>query len=220
MEEKLYYANASYTNSFNQMLEQMSTIADTVATQTGAISKYSDYADNPQQYQRDKDKLDQAVRKILKQEKNISSLYITFDPKKFPNRQEIWYIRTNDNEIEYVDSAKRAKTWLLKSNPNTKYFYEAMEKGSYWGGLDWETILNRYNITYTRSIRDEEGSLMGIAGVRSSKKLKYMKIAIPIYLIKILIALPKVPMLYWMRSYTVLWKATAPIWRKNQRFTI
>ncbi|MDE8733641.1 sensor histidine kinase [Eubacteriales bacterium DFI.9.88] len=165
MEEKLYYANASYTNNFNQMLEQMRTVADTVAAQTGAIFKYSDYTNNTQRYRQDKAKLDRAVQKILKQEKNISSLYITFDPQKFPNRQEIWYIRKNVDDIEHVDSAKSAKTWLLKSNPNTKYFYEAMEKGSYWGGLDWETILSRYNITYTRSIRDAEGTLLGIAGV-------------------------------------------------------
>ena len=43
LEEKLYYANASYTNSFNGTLNQMMSVADTVAIQVGSVFKYSDY---------------------------------------------------------------------------------------------------------------------------------------------------------------------------------
>lgn len=162
LEEKLYYANASYTNSFNGTLNQMMSVADTVAIQVGSVFKYSDY-NREGRFIEDKEKMIKAVRNILRNEKTLSAVYITFNPELFPDRQEIWFIRKGDKIIQ-VDSASLAKTWLLKTNPNTKYFYDAMENGSFWGGPDWETILNHYNITYTRRIIDKEGVKLGIVG--------------------------------------------------------
>lgn len=165
LENKIYYANISYASEIDRLLEKMETIADTVAWETGSVFAYRNYVNDEAAFSEDKIVMDDIVRNVLSEEDEVSSLYITFDPRKFPGRQEIWYIRDHDGEIEYVDSAKMAKTWLLESNPNTKYFYDAMKNGNYWGGPDWETILSRNNITYTSSLVDRDGVAMGIVGV-------------------------------------------------------
>ncbi len=157
VEKKLYYACATYANNFNATLKQMSSVADVVAVQIGETFSYDEIGE------REKNEISRALKKILGQEPELSAIYVTFDPEKFPGRQEIWYIKRG-SEIEKVDSAALAETWLLKSNPNTDYFYDAMENGSFWGGPSWETILQRYNITYTRCITDPDGVKLGIAG--------------------------------------------------------
>lgn len=157
VEKKLYYACATYANDFNATLKQMSSVADAVAVQIGGTFSYNEIGEC------EKNEISRTLKKILGQEPELSAIYVTFDPEKFPGRQEIWYIK-RDSKIEKVDSAALAETWLLKSNPNTDYFYDAMENGSFWGGPSWETILQRYNITYTRCITDPDGVKLGIAG--------------------------------------------------------
>ncbi len=164
MESKIYFANKSYANQFNEVLDNLQTRVNALAIGIGEFVSYRDYREGTKDFFADKKRIHRIVKKILKKEAGISSLYVTFHPKLFPNRQEVWYIRDNNGQVTWVDSAKMAKTWLLESNPNTTYFYSAIENGSYWGGMEWETILKRYCITYTHAITDQNGTVIGIAG--------------------------------------------------------
>ena len=134
MENKILYANRSYAGQFDDHLRTMQVRVNTLAEETGAFITYEDYQNGTADFASDKKKIDRMIHRLLDSEEGISSLYVTFNPKLFPNRQEVWYIKDNKGNVEWVDSTSRAKTWLLESNPNTIYFYHAMKYGSYWGG--------------------------------------------------------------------------------------
>ena len=105
------------------------------------------------------------IRRSLENTEHLSGLYENLSKALHSGMEEVWYAY-KDGEVEYIDAKEIVKNydWLVEGNPRVNYYYKAIDDGEYWGGHEYESVLNEYMVTHTKAVYDKDGALIGIVG--------------------------------------------------------
>lgn len=161
--QKLFYFSQNSTNQFSKKFISQESVVKSVAAITQSIFTTSEYEHDRDVFINNYNTLSLTMKQIITENKNIKSLFFTFNPDTSKNDDEIWYIRDN-NTVLFKDAKPLSRGWLLDNELND-YYYEAIKYGERWSGVEYELGLDISTITYSYAVYDTNKNLIGVAGV-------------------------------------------------------
>lgn len=162
-EDKTEYAIRSAGTDLDMVFNSMSNLINMLHSTVQVTFSGKDYIHNYDTFLQLKNQTGNIIKHSLKKTEHISGIYVTFSPDLHSGMEEVWYAY-KDGTVNYIDARSLAPSWLIKGNPRVDYYYDAIKNGEYWGALDYESSLNEYMATHTKSVYDYDGNLIGIVG--------------------------------------------------------
>lgn len=162
-EDKIQYAIKSAANDLNVIFSNMENLLNMLRASVQVTFSSQDYIRDEAVFRRLKKQIGDIIKGTLEKTEHLSGLYVTFSPDLHSGMEEVWYAY-KDGRVQFIDARPLAPSWLVKGNPRVNYYYDAIEKGSYWGALDYESSLDEFMTTHTKSVYDDQGNLIGIVG--------------------------------------------------------
>ena len=175
-EEKIEYTIKSSAVELNTVFNSMESLVNMLQALVSTTFTYDIYSSNYNKFQELKKQSSIIIKQTLKKTPYISGMHITFNPELHFGREEIYYAYKN-GRVSFINSAKLAKKWIEKGDPASDYYFKAIKYGKYWCGLDYESSIDAYLASYTKSVYDINGTLIGIVGsdIRSDEIVKIIK---------------------------------------------
>lgn len=163
VEDKVEYAVRSAGVEFNIVFNSMESLVNMMQAMVKVTFSKYDYINDYDVFTKPKQQTGSILKYSLRRTDHLSGLYVTFNPDLHTGMEEVWYAY-KDGEVTAIDARLYASSWLVEGNPRVNYYYNAIKNGSYWGGLDYESSLDEYMTTHTKSVYDADGNLIGIVG--------------------------------------------------------
>lgn len=163
VEDKVEYAASSAGVELDIVFNSMESLVNMIQALVEVTFSGDEYINNYDVFTKLKKQTGSILKKSLENTNHLSGLYVTFTPDLHTGMEEVWYAYKN-GKVTQIDARLYAPSWLLKGNPRVNYYYDAIRNGSYWGGLDYESSLDEYMATHTKSVYDSDGNLIGIVG--------------------------------------------------------
>lgn len=163
VEDKVEYAVRSAGVEFNIVFNSMESLVNMMQAMVKVTFSEYDYIHDYDVFTKLKQQTGSILKYSLQRTDHLSGLYVTFNPDLHTGMEEVWYAY-KDGEVTAIDARLYAPSWLVEGNPRVNYYYNAIKNGSYWGGLDYESSLDEYMTTHTKSVYDADGNLIGIVG--------------------------------------------------------
>ena len=163
VEDKVEYAVRSAGVEFNIVFNSMESLVNMMQAMVKVTFSEYDYINDYDVFTKLKQQTGSILKYSLRRTDHLSGLYVTFNPDLHTGMEEVWYAY-KDGEVTAIDARLYAPSWLVEGNPRVNYYYNAIKNGSYWGGLDYESSLDEYMTTHTKSVYDADGNLIGIVG--------------------------------------------------------
>ena len=163
VEDKVEYAVRSAGVEFNIVFNSMESLVNMMQAMVKVTFSEYDYINDYDVFTKLKQQTGSILKYSLRRTDHLSGLYVTFNPDLHTGMEEVWYAY-RDGEVTAIDARLYAPSWLVEGNPRVNYYYNAIKNGSYWGGLDYESSLDEYMTTHTKSVYDADGNLIGIVG--------------------------------------------------------
>ena len=163
VEDKVEYAVRSAGVEFNIVFNSMESLVNMMQAMVKVTFSEYDYINDYDVFTKLKQQTGSILKYSLRRTDHLSGLYVTFNPDLHTGMEEVWYAYKN-GEVTAIDARLYAPSWLVEGNPRVNYYYNAIKNGSYWGGLDYESSLDEYMTTHTKSVYDADGNLIGIVG--------------------------------------------------------
>ncbi len=166
-EMMLEYSVKSSAAELNMIFNGMDNLINMM--QAIASSKFSGeiYRNDYSRYVESKRECCEIIENTLNNTDYISGLYITFNPDIYKNRQEIWYMHDKEGNVKYIDASPEEITpeWLPDDSAyEPDYYYDAVNDGEFWNGMNYDKTLGIYMSTHTRPVYDVNNELIGIVG--------------------------------------------------------
>ena len=162
-EDKIEYAVKSAGTDLDIVFNSMESLINMMQSVVQVTFSNEEYIDNYDNFLQLKNQTGDIIRRSLENTEQLSGLYVTFSPSLHSGMEEVWYAY-KDGEVTLIDARLYAPSWLVEGNPVVDYYYNAIDNGEYWGGPDYESSLDEYMITHTKSVYDKQGNLIGIVG--------------------------------------------------------
>lgn len=162
-EDKIEYAIKSAANDLNVIFSNMENLINMLRSAVQVTFSEEDYIHDAAVFRRLKKRIGDIIKRTLEDTEHLSGLYVTFSPALHSGMEEVWYAY-KEGKVQLIDARLFAPSWLVKGNPRVNYYYDAIKEGSYWGALDYESSLDEYMTTHTKSVYDDQGNLIGIVG--------------------------------------------------------
>lgn len=162
-EDKIEYAVKSAGTDLDIVFNSMESLINMMQSVVQVTFSNGEYIDNYDNFLQLKNQTGDIIRRSLENTEQLSGLYVTFSPSLHSGMEEVWYAY-KDGEVTPIDARLYAPSWLVEGNPLVDYYYDAIGNGEYWGGPDYESSLDEYMITHTKSVYDKQGNLIGIVG--------------------------------------------------------
>ncbi len=163
VEDKVEYAVRSACVEFNIVFNSMESLVNMMQAMVKVTFSEYDYINDYDVFTKLKQQTGSILKYSLQRTDHLSGLYVTFNPDLHTGMEEVWYAYKN-GEVTAIDARLYAPSWLVEGNPRVNYYYNAIKNGSYWGGLNYESSLDEYMTTHTKSVYDADGNLIGIVG--------------------------------------------------------
>lgn len=163
VEDKVEYAVRSAGVEFNIVFNSMESLVNMMQAMVKVTFSEYDYINDYDVFTKLKQQTGSILKYSLRRTDHLSELYVTFNPDLHTGMEEVWYAYKN-GEVTAIDARLYASSWLVEGNPRVNYYYNAIKNGSYWGGLNYESSLDEYMTTHTKSVYDADGNLIGIVG--------------------------------------------------------
>lgn len=163
VEDKVEYAARSAGVEFNIVFNSMESLVNMMQALVEVTFSEADYINDYAVFTKLKKQTGSILKDSLENTDHLSGLYVTFNPDLHTGMEEVWYAY-KDGRVTAIDARLYAPSWLLEGNPRVDYYFDAIRNGSYWGGLDYESSLDEYMTTHTKSVYDSGGRLIGIVG--------------------------------------------------------
>ena len=163
-EKSLAYMSEKYAGQFNSGFENAEII---VGNLTAVIQKefvVEEYTNNRKAFEAEKKTTDSFVRDMIDDAVYPMGLYITFNPEATKGEDEIWYVKKEDGDIEFVDSTEVSSGWLVEEDSTTEYYFRTIREGPYWADVEYDPGMDGNVISYTEAAYDRNGDLIGVAG--------------------------------------------------------
>lgn len=175
-EEKIEYTIKSSAVELNTVFNSMESLVNMLQALVSTTFTYDIYSSNYNKFQELKKQSSIIIKQTLEKTPYISGMHITFNPELHFGREEIYYAYKN-GRVSFINSAKLAQKWIEKGDPASDYYFKAIKYGKYWCGLDYESSIDAYLASYTKSVYDINGTLIGIVGsdIRSDEIVKIIK---------------------------------------------
>lgn len=161
--EKIEYAVQSAAADLNVVFSNMENLVNMLQATVETTFSGTDYRYDYTVFSHLKQQTGEVIEQTLEGTELISGLYLTFSPDLHTGMEEVWYSRKGD-DIAFIDARLYAPSWLVEGNPRVDYYYDAIDEGQYWGAPDYESSLDEYMATHTKSVYDHDGNLIGIVG--------------------------------------------------------
>ena len=161
--EKIEYAVQSAAADLNVVFSNMENLVNMLQATVETTFSGTDYRYDYTVFSHLKQQTGEVIEQTLEGTELISGLYLTFSPDLHTGMEEVWYSRKGE-DIAFIDARLYAPSWLVEGNPRVDYYYDAIEEGQYWGAPDYESSLDEYMATHTKSVYDRNGDLIGIVG--------------------------------------------------------
>lgn len=162
-EDKMEYAIKSAGNDLDLVFNSMESLVTMMQAMVQVTFSGKNYIHDYSIFTELKTQSGDIICRSLENTDHLSGLYVTFSPSLHSGEEEIWYAYKN-GKVSYIDARLYAPSWLVEGNPRVDYYYDAVETGSYWDGLYYESSLDEYMISHTKSVHDTTGNLIGIVG--------------------------------------------------------
>lgn len=164
-EDKIEYAVKSAGTDLDIVFNSMESLINMMQSVVQVTFSNGEYIDNYDNFLQLKNQTGDIIRRSLENTEHLSGLYVTFSKALHSGMEEVWYAY-KDGEVEYIDAKEIVKNydWLVEGNPRVNYYYKAIDDGEYWGGHEYESVLNEYMVTHTKAVYDKDGTLIGIVG--------------------------------------------------------
>lgn len=163
VEDKVEYAARSAGVEFNIVFNSMESLVNMMQALVEVTFTGDEYINDYAAFAALKQQTGKILKRSLESTDHLSGLYVTFNPKLHTGMEEVWYAY-KEGRVKKIDARLSAPSWLVEGNPRVDYYYDAIRYGSYWGGLDYESALDEYMTTHTKSVYDSAGNLIGIVG--------------------------------------------------------
>ncbi len=169
LKEKLQYFTEDYAFQFSQGFDTQESEAKTIAAFVSQKFVMSEYEGNRDFFNDDYELLKKTIKQVAENDKNIISIYFTFNPKKSGGNDEIWYARKGsklicEDTIIKADTPKNGEIWLAESE-YTQYYYDAVKYNSVWTQVNYDMRLHADIATYAQSVYDKNHQLIGVVGI-------------------------------------------------------
>ena len=164
-DEKVKYAVQSAATDLNVVFSNMENLVTMLQSTVQTMFSGQNYINDHTVFLRLKQQTGEIIKNTLEKTEHISGLYVTFSTNLHSGMEEIWYAYDNDH-LRLVDATDYVppESWLVEGNPRVGYYYSAIENGEYWGGNSWESSLDEYMSSHSKSVYDTSGNLIGIVG--------------------------------------------------------
>ena len=162
--KSLAYMSEKYAGQFNSGFENAEII---VGNLTAVIQKefvVEEYTNNRKAFEAEKKTTDSFVRDMIDDAVYPMGLYITFNPEATKGEDEIWYVKKENGDIEFVDSTEVSSGWLVEEDSTTEYYFRTIREGPYWADVEYDPGMDGNVISYTEAAYDRNGDLIGVAG--------------------------------------------------------
>ena len=163
-EKSLAYMSEKYAGQFNSGFENAEII---VGNLTAVIQKefvIEEYINNRKAFEAEKKTTDSFIRDMIDDAVYPMGLYITFNPEATKGEDEIWYVKKENGDIEFIDSIEVSSGWLVEEDSTTEYYFRTIREGPYWADVEYDPGMDGNVISYTEAAYDRNGDLIGVAG--------------------------------------------------------
>jgi signal transduction histidine kinase len=164
VEKELLYASEKYANQFSSELQTQENVVDLICTMVVNDFVVEEYADNREKFLTREKKLNNMIKYTMGNIPETSSLYFTFNPETSGENDEIWYIRNENGEVFHMVADNTVEDWLVDGTEDNEYYFQSIKNGKMWSGVEYDSYLDIFSVTYSRSCWDENGQLIGVMG--------------------------------------------------------
>lgn len=161
--DKIEYATKSVGTDLNVVLNSMENLVNMLQSIVQVTFSNENYINDSDTFNKLKNQTGNIIKQSLQNTKHLSGLYVTFSPELHSGKEEVWYAYKEDRVVP-IDARIYAPSWLIEGNPRVDYYFQAIKNGDYWGALDYESSLDEYMVTHTKSVYDSDNKLIGIVG--------------------------------------------------------
>ncbi|MCO7123376.1 sensor histidine kinase [Ihubacter massiliensis] len=161
--DKIEYATKSAGTDLDVVINSMSSLVNMMQSIVQVTFSHENYIDDYDTFLRLKHQAGDILKQSLSNTEHLSGLYVTFSPQLHSSMEEVWYAY-KDGRVVPIDARMYAPSWLVEGNPRVNYYFDAIKNGDYWGAPDYESSLDEYMLTHTKSVYDSDGNLIGIVG--------------------------------------------------------
>lgn len=163
--KELLYASQKYANQFSTEFETQENIVDLLSTIVSADFTVEEYQTDRSRFLLLENKLRNVIRDTMENMPETQSLYLTFNPVSSGANDEVWYLRSENGEVYYMEADNTVADWLVDDGgADSAYYFEAVREGRCWSGVEYDKYLDAYSVTYSRACWDQNGQLIGVMG--------------------------------------------------------
>ena len=164
VETKLLYAAQKYANEFSTEFQTQENTVEAVSATATSFFDTSAYRNDRQKFLVLNEQMDAMMKNTISASKDVKCVYITYNPNTSGGNDETWYMRNEQGKVVFMSVNNKRDDWLVESNHESDYYFGAIEKGSYWTGVQYDIALKADSVTYAKAIYDKNNELIGVAG--------------------------------------------------------
>lgn len=161
--DKIEYATKSAGTDLDVVFNSMASLVNMLQSIVRVTFTDENYIHDYDTFRNLRNQAGDIIKQSLVNTEHLSGLYVTFSPDLHSGMEEVWYAY-KDRKVIPVDARMYAPSWLIEGNARVNYYFDAIRNGDYWGAPDYESSLDEYMVTHTKSVYDADESLIGIVG--------------------------------------------------------
>ena len=163
-EDKMEYAIKSASTDLDVVFNSMESLINMLQSVVTVTFSGKNYREDYDVFEQLKEQTGDIIRPALENTRQLSGMYLTFSPELHSGQEEVWYAYRN-GRVEFIDARLYAPSWLKEGNPRVSFFYDAIKDGAYWDSPYYDSSLDKYMISYSRSVYDTDENLIGVVGI-------------------------------------------------------
>lgn len=163
-EKSLGYLCDKHANEFNALFSDSELMVNNIAAAVEMEYTVAEYKNDRHLFENKKQLTNKLLNQIVGNSKHPIGLYITYAPENSGGKDEIWYVKDRSGKVKFIDSIAISDSWLQKQD-STEYYYKAISEGALWLDSAYDPGMDGETVSYSRSLRDKNGDLIGVVGV-------------------------------------------------------
>ncbi|MDF2654869.1 MAG: sensor signal transduction histidine kinase [Bacillota bacterium] len=160
----LVYASQKYASQFSRAFQTHENVVDLISIMVSGSFTVREFSEDRAKFRALEEELEEMVRTTMEDVPDAKSLYLTFDPEASGGNDEVWYLRTENGEVAYMEADNTVSDWLVDGRETDAYYFQAIREGRSWSGVEYDKYLGIYSVTYSRACIDREHKLIGVVG--------------------------------------------------------
>lgn len=163
-EKSISYMSETYAKEFDKVFSDAELVVNSVAETIEREYQVKEYINDRGVFEDKMNTTGEIIESVINEFDYPIGLYITFAPETSKGKDEIWYIKDRDGNVDYINSLDMSDSWLDENNPTTAYYFETIREGSLWLDSNYDPGMDGETVTYAKAMYDSDNDLIGVIG--------------------------------------------------------